>query len=307
MYKQKPKNAEIPPLSKTFLWRRKGLYEPRIAAVHDLCGYGKCSLGVAIPVLSAAGCDVCPVPTSLFSAHTLFPNFYMLNTTGMLASYLDAWIKEQVEIDVVYSGFLGAPEQIASLRRLYCVYPQALRVLDPVMGDAGKRYPTYTQELCNAISSLVEGADVLLPNLTEAAMLTHTEYAGQNLSAQKADALLDTLLEQGAKTVVLKGIEEERSDGKTLLVNYVQSQESPREKIEVEKLPYTLHGTGDLFASCVLAAIMAEKSFLDAVVFATKFVYDAIEITTKQPDFERRGISFEILLGQVTDLVARQK
>ena len=296
-------NAEQTPLADTFLWEREGLYEPRIAAVHDLCGYGKCSLGVAIPVLSAAGCDVCPVPTSLFSAHTLFPDFYMLDTTSMLAPYLDAWEKEQVGIDVVYSGFLGAPEQIASIKRLYDEFPAALRILDPVMGDAGKMYPTYTPELCAAMGELVNGADVLLPNLTEAAILTHTDYRGQNLTDDEAAALIDALFAQGAKTVVLKGVEKVTSEGKTLLVNYVQNQKSSREKIEVEKLPYALHGTGDLFASCVLAAIMAAKSLLAAVEFASKFVRDAIQITTKQPDFERRGVSFEVLLGQVTQLI----
>ena len=106
----------------THLYRREGAYIPRVAAVHDLCGYGKCSLGVAIPVLSAAGCDVCPVPTGLFSSHTAFPGWYMHDTTDMLADYLAAWGKIGVEIDAVYSGFLGAPEQVDRIRDLYAMY-----------------------------------------------------------------------------------------------------------------------------------------------------------------------------------------
>ena len=101
-----------------YLYKREGAYIPRVAAVHDLCGYGKCSLGVAIPVLSAAGCDVCPVPTSLFSAHTRFPKFYMHDTTSMLSDYLDAWVDEGIALDAIYPGFLGAPEQVASIQRL---------------------------------------------------------------------------------------------------------------------------------------------------------------------------------------------
>lgn len=92
------------------LYERRGDYIPRVAAVHDLCGYGKCSLGVAIPVLSAAGCDVCPVPTGLFSSHTAFPGWYMHDTTSIMKDYTDAWKGIGVEIDAVYSGFLGAPE-----------------------------------------------------------------------------------------------------------------------------------------------------------------------------------------------------
>ena len=99
------------------LYHREGGYIPRVAAVHDMCGYGKCSLGVAIPVLSAAGCDVCPVPTALFSAHTKFPVFYMHDTTSMLNEYLDAWKQEGIELDGVYSGFLGSAEQVAVIQR----------------------------------------------------------------------------------------------------------------------------------------------------------------------------------------------
>ena len=95
----------------TNLYQREGAYIPRVAAVHDMCGYGKCSLGVAIPVLSAAGIDVCPVPTALFSAHTKFPVFYMHDTTEMLNEYLDAWREEHVDLDGIYSGFLGPPSR----------------------------------------------------------------------------------------------------------------------------------------------------------------------------------------------------
>ena len=143
------------------LYQREGAYIPRVAAVHDMCGYGKCSLGVAIPVLSAAGCDVCPVPTSLFSSHTAFPGWYMHDTTEILSDYLAAWKGIGVDIDAIYSGFLGAPEQVDRIRDLYATYPAALRVVDPVMADHGKVYPTYTPELCDAMAKLAEGADIL--------------------------------------------------------------------------------------------------------------------------------------------------
>ena len=118
-------------MNETILYHRNPEYIPRIAAVHDMCGYGKCSLTAAIPILSAAGCDVCPVPTALFSAHTKFPVFTMTDTTDMLEGYLDAWQKEGVDLDGVYSGFLGAPEQVAVIQRLYREYPNALRRREP--------------------------------------------------------------------------------------------------------------------------------------------------------------------------------
>ena len=201
--------------AETHLYQREGAYIPRVAAVHDLCGYGKCSLGVAIPVLSAAGCDVCPVPTGLFSSHTAFPGWYMHDTTEILADYLNAWKGIGVEIDAVYSGFLGAPEQVDRIRDLYAMYPNALRVVDPVMADHGKVYPTYTPELCSAMAELACGADILTPNLTEAAIILGEpigeDWGGADISDEEAHRLVDALVAKGAKHVVLKGIQRENT------------------------------------------------------------------------------------------------
>jgi len=284
-----------------FLYRREGAYIPRIAAVHDLCGYGKCSLGVAIPVLSAAGCDVCPVPTSLFSAHTRFPVFHMHDTTDMLAPYLDAWNAEGIELDAIYSGFLGAAEQVGAIQRLYAEHPKALRVVDPVMGDGGKKYPTYTDELCAAMGDLVDGADILTPNLTEASILTGIEYQGQDVSEQYVHKIIDALVSRGAKAVVLKGIVHE---GEAIIRNYVAGADIDFAEVSSELLPYMLHGTGDLYASSLLAAVMAGRSLYDAIDFAGSFVRDAMAITRLQPDYEVRGVSFESELGKVASLLA---
>ena len=201
------------------LYQRDPKYIPRVAAVHDMCGYGKCSLTAAIPILSAAGCDVCPVPTALFSAHTRYRVFTMHDTTDILDGYLDAWRQENVDLDGVYSGFLGSADQVAIIKRLYREYPHALRLVDPVMGDGGEMYPTYTDQLCQAMGNLVDGADVLMPNLTEASILTGRDYPGQNLDDRQVDDLLEALLALGAKNIVLKGID--RGDG--TLRNYVVS------------------------------------------------------------------------------------
>lgn len=284
------------------LYTRHGNYIPRVAAVHDLCGYGKCSLGIAIPVLSAAGIDVCPVPTSLFSAHTKFPKFYMHDTTAMLGDYLDAWHEEGVELDGIYSGFLGAAEQVGAIRRLYREYPGALRIVDPVMGDGGEKYPTYTDEMCEAMKGLVDGADVLTPNLTEAAILTGVPYAGQNVDDAHVRRTVDALLEMGAKSVVLKGVVR---PGEKVIRNYVAvaGEGGAPEEVASELLPFMLHGTGDLFASGLTAAIFCGRNLRGAVEFAGTLVRDAMAITRDQPNYELRGVSFESVLGDVTALL----
>ena len=284
------------------LYERKGAYIPRVAAVHDLCGYGKCSLGVAIPVLSAAGVDVCPVPTSLFSAHTKFPKFHMHDTTPMLNAYLDAWREEGVDLDGIYSGFLGSAEQVDVIRRLFREYPRALRIVDPVMGDGGEKYPTYTDEMCEAMKGLVDGANVLTPNLTEAAILTGMPYAGQNVDDAHVGRTVDALLEMGAKSVVLKGIVR---PGEKVIRNYVAvaGEGGAPEEVASELLPFMLHGTGDLFASGLTAAIFCGRNLRAAVEFAGTLVRDAMAITRDQPNYELRGVSFESVLGDVTALL----
>ena len=281
------------------LYQRSGAYIPRVAAVHDLCGYGNCSLGVAIPVLSAAGCDVCPIPTSLFSAHTGFPVFHMHDTTSMLDDYLDAWDQEDVELDAIYSGFLGSAEQVGVIERLYRGHPTALRMVDPVMGDNGRKYPTYSDEMCEATGRLVEGADVLTPNLTEASILTRIPYEGQDVSDAYVTRMMDALLDRGAKVVVIKGVA--RNDG--LIRNFVAGQDVDLDETSGERLPFLLHGTGDLFASGLLAAIMCGRSLRDAVGFAGALVHDAMVVSREQPHYQQRGVSFESVLGEVTDLL----
>ena len=287
--------------SNLYLYQREGGYLPRVAAVHDLCGYGKCSLGIAIPVLSAAGIDVCPVPTSLFSAHTRFPKFYMHDTTPMLGDYLDAWREEGIELDGIYSGFLGSAEQVDAILRLYREYPGALRIVDPVMGDGGAKYPTYTDEMCEAMKGLVDGADLLTPNLTEASILTGIHYEGQDVDEAYVRRMMDALFDMGAKSVVIKGIVHE---GEQVIRNYVAVRGADMEEVSGELLPYMLHGTGDLFASGLIAAIYAGESLAASVEFACALVRHAMQITPDQPDYQVRGVSFESVLGDVTALLA---
>lgn len=284
------------------LYDRDPHYVPRVAAVHDMCGYGNCSLTAAIPILSSAGCDVCPVPTALFSAHTRYSVFTFHDTTEILDGYLDAWRKENVDLDGVYSGFLGSAEQVEIIKRLYSQYPHALRLVDPVMGDGGEIYATYTPELCEAMGTLVDGADVLMPNLTEASILTKRAYPGRDLSDAEVNDMIDALLDLGAKNVVLKGID--HNDG--MIRNYVASADSGasgKQELAHIKLPFMTHGTGDAFASALCGALMAGRPLAESARIAGEFVRHAMENTQYQPHHDERGVSFELNLDELTQLV----
>ena len=223
----------------------------------------------------------------------------MLDTTSMIEPYLDAWEKVGIEIDAVYSGFLGAPEQVESIQRLYHAFPNALRIVDPVMGDHGKIYPTYTKELCASMTDLADGADILTPNLTEASIILGIDYPGQNLSNERVADIIEKLRKRGAKNVVIKGIE--RDD--EMIRNFVAGESVPFTEFVCEKIPFMLHGTGDLFCSCLSASILAGHTLIDAVDFAGNFVHDAMLVSKDQPDFENRGVSFEPLLGRISELL----
>lgn len=291
-------------MNDVILFDRDPRYIPRVAAVHDMCGYGKCSLTAAIPILSAAGCDVCPVPTALFSAHTRYSVFTFHDTTEILDGYLDAWRKENVDLDGVYSGFLGSAEQVEIIKRLHSQYPHALRLVDPVMGDGGEIYATYTPELCEAMGTLVDGADVLMPNLTEASILTKRTYPGRDLSDAEVNDMIDALLDLGAKNVVLKGIDHD--DG--TIRNYVASAASGasgKQELAHSKLPFMTHGTGDAFASALCGALMAGRPLAESAHIAGEFVRHAMENTQYQPHHDERGVSFELNLDELTQLVRR--
>lgn len=282
-----------------YLYKPDSDYIPRIAAVHDLCGYGKCSLGIAIPVLSASGIDVCSLPSSIFSTHTLYPDFRVLDTTSFLPEMLDHWKKSDVDLDGIYSGFLGSSDQVSIILSIWKDYPHALRLVDPVMGDGGKPYTTYGEDLCQEVKKLCRSADLLLPNLTEASILTGLPYTGNSPTDEEVDDLMKALLDMGAKYIVLKGIER---NGK--IRNYIKGIDCSLSFEEEELLPFRLHGTGDLYASSVIAAIYAGKSLSESVAFAADLVHDALLLTTKQPHYKMRGVSFEKVLYKVTGLVS---
>ena len=152
---------------------------PRVAAIHDLSGFGRCSLTVAIPVLSAMGVQCCPLPTAVLSTHTGgFEGYTFRDLTEEMAAAAAHWKALDLRFDAVYSGFLGSERQIGLVRQFLRDFrrPGTLAVVDPVMGDFGRVYETYTPAMCRRMADLTAEADVITPNLTEAALLLGVPY-----------------------------------------------------------------------------------------------------------------------------------
>lgn len=276
--------------------------QPRVAAVHDICGYGKCSLAVALSTISVAGVDVLPVPTSVLSCHTQFPSYSFFDTTPTLNDFIDNWRENSVEVDGVYTGFLGSVEQIALIQKLIAQYPDSFNIIDPVMGDNGHAYPTYTESMCKAMTALVPLANVLTPNITEASILLGEDFPGVNISYNKAREIAQKLIDLGAQAVVLKGIESEQK-----ITNLVMNSAGEWTTISHDLHPVKLHGTGDLFAACITAGLFSGHDLISSTEFASQFVYAAIDFSTTQKGYQIRGVNYEPLLYKLVDFCRSDK
>ena len=185
--------------------------QKKIAVINDLSGYGRCSLTVAIPVLSAMGHQCCPIPTAILSNHTEFPVYFFDDYTEKMTTYTDKWKELGLSFDAIATGFLGSEAQIGIVMEIVqkLKAEKTFVVVDPVMGDGGEIYATYTPELCEAMGTLVDGADVLMPNLTEACFLTGTEYR-EHYDEQYIETLLDKLAALGTTALLTRCLPWER-------------------------------------------------------------------------------------------------
>lgn len=269
---------------------------PRVIAIHDMSGYGKCSLTVAIPTLSAAGVEVCPLPTALLSTNTLFEEFTFFDFTPQIEAYVNHWKKIGLKADCAYSGFLGSAEQIQMVKNLMLDFNCSLKVVDPVMGDNGLIIKTYTKEMCNKMRELVAVADVVTPNLTEAFVLTNREYIEGEVDSKTCQQLCSEILEIGAKNVVLTGVV--RGDK---LYNCAIDKDNNYTEIVVDVLPYHMHGTGDLFTSVLTAGLVRGYSLNESVESAANFVRDAMIVSYDIEDAFERGVAFEPLAYKLND------
>ena len=274
---------------------------PRVAAVHDMSGLGRCSLTVALPVLSAMGAQCCPLPTAVLSAHTAFPASHLatfLDLTDEMERMLLHWRKLHVSFDAIYSGFLGSERQIGILHRLLSEFrrKETLVLVDPVMGDHGKVYRTYTPEMCRLMGELAAGADLITPNLTEAAILLGEDYSSVPTGQAGMERWLTRLSLEGRRSVVITGVSFahgpggagcfDRGSGK---IRFAMARQEHGE----------FSGTGDLFASVLLGASLRGETLADATARAVDFIQKCVSRTLAAGTPVLDGVQFEPLLKEL--------
>lgn len=273
---------------------------PRIAAIHDLSGFGRCSLTIALPILSALGAQCCPLPTAFLSTHTGgFTGFTFLDMTDEMPRAAAHWKSLGLDFQAIYSGFLGSERQIGIVEDFIRDFRQAdtLVVVDPVMGDHGQVYQTYTPAMCSGMARLAEEADVITPNLTEAALLLGVPYETLPAGEDGCREIVERLSLNGRRYVALTGASTAPEltgamcfDAKTGRTEAVQTRRVPRE----------FHGAGDVFASVLTGALVKGASLPDAARQAVEFIRACAERTAAQDLPMREGVDFEPLLGLLT-------
>ena len=276
--------------------------QKKIAAINDLSGIGKCSLTVAIPIISALGVQCCPLPTAIPSSQTGYPHFTFLDFTSEMKNYTDTWKKLNLSFDTIYSGFLGSIEQIDLVIEFISKNPNAFIVVDPVMGDEGQIYSVFSEKIIHEIKELVKLADLTTPNITEACLLTGRSGEYDTITRKDVENIAKQISDMGPSKVVITGIHE--NNHKTI-TNFVYDRDTNKSTfISKDYLKSSYSGTGDIFASIVSGMITGGFDFEFAVNTAVDFVTNAIEYTSNFDISRNDGVMFEYYLKDLTRLGA---
>lgn len=273
--------------------------QKKVAVINDFSGFGRCSIAVQLPILSAMGMQCCPLPTAVFSNHTGFPSFAWTDYTDHMAPYMEQWKKLDLEFNAISSGFLGSHRQIELVEHFFQLFktPKTVAVVDPVMGDYGKLYRTYSMELVEGLKTLVHSADILTPNLTEACLLTNRRY-DPNVSERELGQMCEELCSRGEKKIVISGLFHGDELG-----NYVFEAGCTPRIVRERRVGSPRSGTGDVFCAIITGCAVNGVSFVESVERASSFVARSIVRSEELGIPTTDGIAFEELLG---DLIPRR-
>ncbi len=273
----------------------------KIAIINDMAGFGRCSMAVALPVISACKIQACPVPTSIFSNHTGFPTHYMKDLTEFMNPYFEGWNQLHLKFDGILCGFLSSISQMdyintyldSSLHNAN----SPIIVIDPVMGDHGKAYKTITPDFCLHMKQFIQKASILTPNITEACLLTDTPYKESLWSESDLLLLAEKLQHMGPQKIVITGIKDS-----TNFYNFIYENESTHSTYTTPIAGASRPGTGDIFASILSALSVRDFNFTVAVQIAADFIAAAIKASSEANIPIAEGVIFEMFLDTLTKL-----
>ena len=266
----------------------------RVLTIQDISCLGKCSLTIALPVISALGAETVILPTAVLSTHTMFKGFTCKDLSDQIGPITSHWKSEGVAFDAIYTGYLGTAEQIDQVKGLIRDFrrPGTCVIIDPVMADNGRLYPAFDMAYVRKNAELCAVADIIVPNLTEAALMTGMEYR-ERYDESYIRQLLTRLSELGAGISVLTGVSLE--EGKTGFMGYDRAS-GTYHAYQNRRIDAAYHGTGDLFSSTCVGEIMKGLDWRDAMRIAADYTAHTIEVTLNDPKQPWYGVDFEATL-----------
>ena len=269
----------------------------RIVTVQDISCVGKCSLTVALPIISAMGVEAAILPTAVLSTHTAFKKGFTLHDlTGEIAPITAHWKSEGIDFDAIYTGYLASFDQIDLVKQMAKDFPDALLFVDPAMGDNGKLYYGFDQAFAKKMAELCSIADIIVPNMTEASFMLGIPYVSEGYSEEYVKDVLRKLCAMGAKKAALTGVSLEES--KTGVMAY-DSETDEFFSYYHDRIPVQYHGTGDVFASACVGALSVGKSLEEALVIAADYTCESIRLTEAEPGHNWYGVNFEQAIPQL--------
>ena len=263
----------------------------RIVTIQDISCVGKCSLTVALPIISAMGIETAVIPTAVLSTHTAFKNFTYRDLTNDLPKIASHWKQEKFNFDGIYTGYLGSIEQIDMLKEFFKQFKTSENFIfiDPVMADNGKLYAGFDTNFVKEMKELCKTADIIVPNITEASYMLEKEYK-ENYSEEEIKHMLIELSNLGPKYVVLTGVSFKDNELGVMSYNKETNKFFTYFK---EKVPAKYHGTGDVFASTLVGAITNNNTIEEGLKIAVDYVWKTINDTYKTNKEDAYGVNFE--------------
>ena len=272
----------------------------KILTIQDISCVGQCSLTVALPIISACGVETCVLPSAVLSTHTAgFKGYTFRDLTDDMPDIRAHWEKEGIKFDAICTGYLGSTKQIDYVKDIFASGSKegTVTIVDPAMADNGKLYPAFDEEYVEAMKGLCASADFIVPNMTEAALLAGMHYE-EGEDRRYVDKVMDRLIEMGCKNIILKGLPSKNGNYIGILM-YIDGK---MYYYEHEKLPNSCHGTGDVYASAFVGALMRGKSANEAARIAAEYAMECIKETAKL-DNHWYGAAFELALPKLIELL----
>lgn len=276
----------------------------RVVTLQDISCMGRCSLTVALPVISAMSVECAVIPTALLSTHTMFTGYTNLDLSDQIAPISRHWRQQGFVFDAIYTGYLATPAQCVQATDFFQEFRKSdpLIFVDPAMADHGKLYDALAPDFPKAMAKLCEAADIIVPNLTEACLLTGTEYHAEP-SLQYSQELLKKLLDLGCRQVLLTGVPTRDNRLGVLGLDRAGHAFS----YFLPRLPQSYHGTGDLFASACVGGLMNGLSLESAASLAANFVSASIAATAADAQAPWYGVEFEAQIPALLRLLKQAK